>query len=355
VDASVDIHGRLDAVAPEWDELAVAIGVPPFLRPGWFEAWWPAFGVGTPLLLTARRGSTLIGVLPLATRRGDVVSLSNWHSPLFAPIAVDKRARAALLEAMLDLAHGRASLAFVSADADIAAMEEHAARRGYRSLVRTLADAPRIRIDGPFDAYERRLNANLRRNLKRALRGLEAVGELALDIADPGADPAYALAEGLELERQGWKGERGVAIASRPTTARFYAAVARWAAELGLLRIVYLRLSGRAIGFHLAFEQDGVYWPLKGGFDRRLARFSPGIVLLEATVRRAFERGLRRYELGVGAEPYKLQWANEVGSLRLAQAFAPNVQGRVEHAAYAHGRPLALAVGLGRALGRVSR
>jgi hypothetical protein len=37
------------------ERLAYATGAAPFLRPGWFAAWWGAFGTGRPEILALRR------------------------------------------------------------------------------------------------------------------------------------------------------------------------------------------------------------------------------------------------------------------------------------------------------------
>jgi CelD/BcsL family acetyltransferase involved in cellulose biosynthesis len=51
----VEAHASLEAVAGEWQRLADATGAAPFLRPGWFAAWWGAFGTGRPEILALRR------------------------------------------------------------------------------------------------------------------------------------------------------------------------------------------------------------------------------------------------------------------------------------------------------------
>src|ERR687892_751567 len=82
-DVTVLTADSLDAIADEWDALAMRVGATPFARPGWMRAWWTAFGRGDLCILTYRRGGQLRAVLPLARRRGLLHSCSNIHSPLF--------------------------------------------------------------------------------------------------------------------------------------------------------------------------------------------------------------------------------------------------------------------------------
>jgi CelD/BcsL family acetyltransferase involved in cellulose biosynthesis len=107
------------------------------------------------------------------------------------------------------------------------------------------------------------------------------------------------------------------------------------------LRLVFLRVEGRAIAFRLGLEHNGSYYSLKAGFDPAYRRFSPGIVQTHLMIKRAFENGLSRYDMGGRDEAYKLRWASDHRRLVLLQAFARSPVGRMEWAAWAHGRPLA--------------
>jgi CelD/BcsL family acetyltransferase involved in cellulose biosynthesis len=93
-----------------------------------------------------------------------------------------------------------------------------------------------------------------------------------------------------------------------------------------------------------------VHYLLKGGFDPLYARYSPGQLVLAQEIERAFADGLRRVELGGGADPYKLQWADAVRELVGVAAFAPSAAGSLGWIAVARGRPLAQRAGLDRAL-----
>ena len=174
-------------------------------------------------------------------------------------------------------------------------------------------------MDGSWEGYERSLDGSVRRDLRRCRRRLEELGRVTLDVE---YDTAH-LDEALALESLGWKRTAGTAIISAPQTARFYTEVARWAAATGRLRLIFLRVDGRPVAFHLAIEDDRTYFPLKGGFDPALSAQSPGRLLIHATLERAFAVGLRRYEFLGGSDAYKLRWATEAYDRVLFQAFAP--------------------------------
>src|SRR5581483_8227545 len=91
-----------EPISPEWDELATRIGAPPFLRPGWFEAWWRSFGRGRLEIATVRRNGELVGVSPLARHFRTVIAVANVHSPVFALLAADEAVERALADRLFN-------------------------------------------------------------------------------------------------------------------------------------------------------------------------------------------------------------------------------------------------------------
>ena len=339
---TLEAGDAIDALAPEWDDLADRVGAVPFLRPGWIRAWWRAFGDGELFLATARGGGRLTGVAPLAVDRGVVRSPSNWHTPEFGFLAEDDAAAEELAVSVLSYARRRADLRFVArTDRGVAAVRSLAAARGYRLLERPIQESPFVRTEGLWDDYLAGLSGNLRSDVRRRRRRLDEQGSVAVEVADGRERLDALLGEGFEVEGSGWKVAEGTAIVSRPETVRFYNEVARWAAERGTLRLAFLRLDGRAIAFHFDLEEDGVEYHLKGGYDPEFARYSPSKVLHYGMIERAFESDVRRYEFLGADEPWKLQWAHGRHELVVLQAFARTAVGLADWAAFAWGRPLA--------------
>jgi len=326
------------AVRDEWDRLADRTGAAPFLRPGWIEAWWRAFGAGRLEVLREEEAGRVRALLPVRHRHGAVSSPSNWHSPGFGLLREDRAAGLALLGELFARHPAQVSLGFLGAlGPGLDELAEAADTAGYRCLQRTLERSPFVTVDGDWEGYERSLDRSMRKDLRRCRRRLEDLGRVVLDVEH---DTAH-LDEALAVEGLGWKRTAGTAIVSAPQTAHFYAEVARWAAASGRLRLIFLRVDGRPVAFHLALEDDRTYFPLKGGFDPAFHAQSPGRLLIHATLERAFAVGLRRYEFLGGSDAYKLRWATEAYDRVLFQAFAPDPVGRTRWAAFAYGRPLA--------------
>src|SRR5207248_10191222 len=92
----------IEPIALEWDELATRAGASPFLRPGWFEAWWRSFGRGRLQIVTLRRDGRLAGVAALERHWGSTLAVANVHSPQFGFLADDLTAERALAEPVFE-------------------------------------------------------------------------------------------------------------------------------------------------------------------------------------------------------------------------------------------------------------
>ncbi len=342
-----DVDSNGVSLTQEWNALADRVRAAPFLRPGWIDAWWRAFGRGELEIIVARRAGRLVGLAPLFRRHGAVRSTSNWHTPAFGFLSEDSETERALAEMTVAGTRRRATLSFLDAEGrTVARCRAEGEAAGFRVLVRTLERSPYLEIEGDWESYQGNLKGTFRRDLARRLRRFHEEGRVSFEILDGTARLDELLAEGFDVEASSWKGPRGTAVAVGARTRLFYCDVARWAANEGWLRLAFLRLDGRAIAFHYGLEERGVYYALKGGYDPCFSKFSPGSLLINFTLAHAFSTGLRRYEFLGGDEPYKLAWTRSCRSLVLLHLFAPSVTGFLDWIALAYGRPVAKAARL---------
>jgi len=340
---TVDHHAAIEPLASEWDELTDRLNGSPFARPGWIAAWLDAFGNGRPEVLVARREGRLCGVLPIVRRGGAVRSAANAHTPSAEVLVEDDAVARALLRKVYSAHPRTVALTYLDREGpSLGEARDAGAAAGYRLAERVLLRAPYVAIEGEHEAY---LAARRRfiRDLGRRRRRLAEQGTVIFD-ADATFDELVA------LESAGWKAGRGTAIAARPSTLRFYTAVAAWAEGRGSLRVNALRLDGRPLAVVLGLEEAGVLHLLKGGFDPACAVFSPGQLVLAETIASAFSARLRRVELGGGADPYKLAWTDTVHERVGTIAFAAGLSGRLGWVVEARCRPLAQRAGLDRLL-----
>lgn len=336
-----ETHESVDALAGEWDDLVEHTRGLPWLRPGWVEAWWRAFGEGALRIVATRDEHRLTGVLPLYEKRGALSSTTNWHTPEFGAVTSSGDA-SELMTGLLSLRSRRIVLSWLDeAKPGFAECSRVARERRYKLIVRTIERSPYVDTRGDWESYEGGRSPKLLRELRRRRRRLESRGELTFDVSGGDEGLEELLEQGFRIESAGWKGERGLAIDSRPATRAFYSEIARWAAGRGVLRLAFLRLDGQPFAFDYAIEENGFHYLLKTGYDPGFRADAPGQLLRYLMIQRAFVEGLEAYEFLGNDEPWKLEWADTVRERRVLQAFAPTPAGRADWAAFAFGRPLA--------------
>jgi CelD/BcsL family acetyltransferase involved in cellulose biosynthesis len=335
---TIETYSEIDLLAGEWDELADRLRVSPFLRPGWFTAWRRAFGTGRLEIIAARRGGRLAAVAALERTRLVLRSPTNWHTPLWAPLAEDADALRVILEQMVARAKPWLSLGFVGLGSDELEASRQAAR-SCRTRIYTLERSPYVLLEGTWEEYARRLTAKRRSNLRRLERRLQEHGHLAFEVHDGRRELSALLEEGFRVEASGWKGERGTAISSTPQTRRFYEDAAAWAARRGSLRLGFLRLDGRPLAFDFAIEEVGAHSLLKTGFDEAWRAYAPGVLLRQRMIERAFVLGLDTYEFLGDATDWKLEWIDSTHERVAVEAFRRSPAGTVGWVTWAYARP----------------
>jgi CelD/BcsL family acetyltransferase involved in cellulose biosynthesis len=179
---------------------------------------------------------------------------------------------------------------------------------------------PYIDLSGPAVDPDALLSASLRSDLRRAQRKAEAHGKLAFEIHAPRTAAAFLplFEEAVRVEGAGWKGRDGSALAMDERARTFFRRYGILASEEGALRLALLRIDGVPAAMQYAVQWNGGLWLLKVGYDERFSKCSPGLLLMQHTLRDAVAQGLRSYEFLGSAEPWTQRWTNaEASTTRL--------------------------------------
>jgi CelD/BcsL family acetyltransferase involved in cellulose biosynthesis len=301
---------RFLALQAGWDRLAARQGTP-FLRHGWFVAWWQAFGAGSRLRICALwRGDELAAVFPLRQRRNRLLALANDHTPVFRPFARDEDALRLVIE--VALVDGAGELVIPAMPEDDPALEmiaDASAQAGRLTLVIPQYVSPIVDTSGELSDYSNRLSSGFRRETRRLRRKMEREHDAEFVLVDAPSDLEGDLQRGFEVEARGWKGRNRTAILSSPTTASFYRSVARAFHEQGMLRLSSISLSGHPAAFDLSVLDQGRVFGLKIGYDEAFRSYGPGLVLQLAAIERCFELGLGGYEMLGESDEWKRRFA----------------------------------------------
>jgi CelD/BcsL family acetyltransferase involved in cellulose biosynthesis len=312
----VEEQARFEELAGPWERLAEAAAYP-FVRYGWLHTWWQAFGAGRRLAIcTAWESGELVGAFPLSRRGRRLEAMQNVHSPVFRLLARDDEVRRELVEAAVGATDVSLLVDQLPEDAPaIPMLVDAACSRRMVRLVQSRHVSPVVRLDG----FE--LAKKTGKELARLRRRLEDSHDVVFSPVEPPGDLESELADGFELEANGWKGARHTAVLHSPETRAFYYGVARAFAGLGKLRLSRICVDGRTIAFDFCLLDHGRLWILKGGYDEAFRRYAPGFLLTLAQVERAQELGLDTVELLGDRAHWKEKFANDWRPHRLVHLY----------------------------------
>jgi CelD/BcsL family acetyltransferase involved in cellulose biosynthesis len=280
---------------PAWDALASWASEPnPFYEPWYLLPSLQALDpLGTVDLLRFELDGDLAGLLPVRAEsryyRWPIPQVSNWVHPncfLGAP----------LVARGLEKPFWRALLAWAD-DAPGLSLFLHLTQLPltgllHQSLRDVLAEQNRPHAlvhredrallasrETPDAYFAAALSGKKRKELRRQTSRLGELGQLTVQRRDDADDvPAWA-SRFLDLERAGWKGQAGSALACAPDTEALFRHALAGAAERGRLERLSLDLDGRPIAMLASFLTPPIAFSYKTAFDERFARFSPGVLL----------------------------------------------------------------------------
>ncbi|HVH09436.1 MAG TPA: GNAT family N-acetyltransferase [Gemmatimonadales bacterium] len=180
------------------------------------------------------------------------------------------------------------------------------AARGHVMRRRGLWACPYLELCADWERYLATLTPTRRQTLRRKERNLRRHHAVALTDYD-----GERLDEGwrhlLMLHERRWRGAGGGAFQD-PAVRRLHR---RFAAELAASKQLWLTtldVDGEPAAAWYGFTWHDTVYFYQSGRDPRWDRDSVGLILMGAMIRRAIERGYRRFDFLRGDDPYKRQW-----------------------------------------------
>jgi hypothetical protein len=154
-----------------------------------------------------------------------------------------------------------------------------------------------VRPSGSWKDYESKISKSVRKRLRNQRNRLERDGEVRLEMLTDPDEVSRALPEAFDIERRGWKGEKGSAIACDENRLGFYTDFARIAAERGWMRLAFLRVGDDRAAFEYAMEYRNHFYSIKIGYDAdKFEKSSAGRLLVMDSLRRCFDYEIEEYD-----------------------------------------------------------
>lgn len=309
-EVNVEVHNDLDAVRPEWDQLALRAGNV-FGTWEWADAWHRHIGAGVPLriLLARRADGSAFALLPLYLARRRPVKLvriigagpADELGVLCAEEDRDAAARA--LAGQLRRLTGRSGI-FLGERI----WGEHALAAALGGQLVLHNSSSVLPLSGrSFEDFLASRSRNFRSQVHRHERRLAREHRLAFRLTVDAGRLERDMQTLVSLHEARWTDGESASF----TGARgpFHLDFARAALERGWLRLWTMELDGTPVAAWYGLRYSGIESYYQAGRDPALDRLHVGFVLLCHTIRCAFEDGLREYRFGLGDESYKTRFS----------------------------------------------
>jgi CelD/BcsL family acetyltransferase involved in cellulose biosynthesis len=340
IEAIADLE-RFNALAEEWDALVNRSGVERlFLSHAWLRTWWEAFGGDKQLqILTLRKDAELVGAVPMMRSRerfyglkvDSLQSIYNPHTPRFDFVTAPGWAKDVYRTVWNYLSHRNdcemIALSQVPAESPtIPAIERLACSDGWISGQWIAPPSPYIPLSCTHDELLKRLKGGYRYNLRKRYERICKIGPVDVEVITERDLVREAMQDGLRIEAAAWKGESGTAIVSDPAVTEFYTRLAERQADIGQLRLSFLRVAGKRISFSYILCSDNKVYGVKIGYDPQFHTYSPGNMLLNLVLQDACTGGLAEYDfLGVDDE-WKMDWTESTRGHRWLFLFRNSIR-----------------------------
>ena len=133
----------------------------------------------------------------------------------------------------------------------------------------------------------------------------------------------------LRIESGSWKASAGMDIPGRPHELRYHRRLLPMLVERRLLLANVLYSGGEPAAYGLCYRWNGRIGQLKTSFQEKFAEWSPGALVLMATLRRAFDEGCREFDFLGDEMPHKTIWDTRTRAHETLMIFGPSKKGRL--------------------------
>jgi CelD/BcsL family acetyltransferase involved in cellulose biosynthesis len=341
---------QLDELETEWAALFdIAPTASPPLLWEWVREWWRIYGpvygdLGRGLrLITVRRGSDLIGVLPLYLRSTRIPwgarqlrfvstgeaefegTYADYLDLLHAPGAAGECV-AVIGRTLMDdqsLRWDQLDLSAMSARSPLLALQETLGAFGFRTTVTRSGVCYISNLSGGFEAYLNRLSRGARGEARKLLRDVNR-SAMVFECAGTAEEADRYFDQMVELHRNRWESV-GKAGTFSSHHAEFHRTLARTLVPSGKAVLARLSFEGSAYAVTYGHLAGDTYYCYQRGV--RMANFpvrSPGTATILLLMAHLTRHGTRRYDHLAGASLFKKKFATDEHSLADMRIAKPN-------------------------------
>ncbi len=324
------------ALRGDWKRLFVVSECAPFLSWEWQTAWFKNFGADrSPFILTVKRETELIGILPLCLQEKKVLGMNLKRLAFigeanggadYLDLIAKREDKAEILAAIFEFLKAENSfdvidLENLASDSETVWFCQNSLReRAVDSIANQkqpvytgcsdISVCPQIDLS---NGWETVLKQSKRAdNFKRRLKKLEKTEGFEFRSITSPAEIPEAFERFYYLHEKRWATDGGSELSGHPRLVSFQREVVK---NLNLIRFDELWAEGECRASVYGLDNGKTFYYYNAGYDLDWANRSVGLVLIGLSVKNAIERGNVLYDFLRGDETYKFDWANQKNDL----------------------------------------
>ncbi|WP_034291976.1 GNAT family N-acetyltransferase [Herbaspirillum sp. RV1423] len=162
-----------------------------------------------------------------------------------------------------------------------------------------------------YEAFQKQRSAKMFADTRRQLRRLGELGTVQLLVDTPAPQRVEVVAAMARQKARRWNETGSRDLFAEEGYLAFYQHLAAHGLGGGAIVVSALYVDEHLVATHWGMcYGKRFYWLMPGYQDGEWARYSAGRILLDAVLRHCIDSGLEIFDLTVGDEAYKLQWAD---------------------------------------------
>lgn len=151
-----------------------------------------------------------------------------------------------------------------------------------------------------------------KKSIRRHFNKLDKQGVLICETMTSATEVLEKLPAFFDQHIARWQGTAWPSQFHQPLQRTLFTRLVQELCEAGTLRFTEVRLDGQMIAAHLGMFHAGIFTWYKPTYDPRLAKLSPGEVLIKALLERAQQEGAEEFDFTIGDEAFKYRFATTV-------------------------------------------
>ena len=167
-----------------------------------------------------------------------------------------------------------------------------------------------------YAEFQKSRSAKMFADTRRQLRRLQETGAVRLVRDATGAERTEVINGMARQKARRWIETGGHDLFLQPGYLDFYQHLAEHGLQGGAVQVSALYVDQHLVATHWGIRYDQrCYWLMPGYEDGEWRRYSVGRILMDAILQQCIEEQMRVFDLTVGDEAYKLQWADHTLAL----------------------------------------